>query len=173
MSCMSGSPNLNSFRDRGQVAVQLVSCGVLLPGLVWSLWCCFVLLLEGIQFLSSFPFLSHVQVFSCEISLVCRLKYPYSCFSSHFCFLVIFVLLMFVLSVLFQVIVNSLPRRFLCSLLVIVSMHRRSLECWQVLFLLIFLTRTVCLRHRWDVRPYASSWVFPFSISFLEVLFPL
>ena len=27
MSCMSGSPNLNSFRDRGQVAVQLVSCG--------------------------------------------------------------------------------------------------------------------------------------------------
>ena len=34
MSCMSGSPNSNSFRDRGQVAVQLVSCGVLLPGLV-------------------------------------------------------------------------------------------------------------------------------------------
>ena len=34
MSCMSGSPNLNSFRDSGQVAVQLVSCGVLLPGLV-------------------------------------------------------------------------------------------------------------------------------------------
>ena len=34
MSCMSGSPNLNSFRDRGQVAVQLVSCWVLLPGLV-------------------------------------------------------------------------------------------------------------------------------------------
>ena len=33
MSCMSGSPNLNRFRDRGQVAVQLVSCGVPLPGL--------------------------------------------------------------------------------------------------------------------------------------------
>ena len=32
MSCMSGSPNLNRFRDRGQVAVQLVSCGVPLPG---------------------------------------------------------------------------------------------------------------------------------------------
>ena len=31
---MSGSSNLNSFSDRGQVAVQLVSCGVLLPGLV-------------------------------------------------------------------------------------------------------------------------------------------
>ena len=25
---MSGSSNLNSFRDRGQVAVQLVSCGL-------------------------------------------------------------------------------------------------------------------------------------------------
>ena len=30
----SGSSNLNSFHDRGQVAVQLVSCGVLPPGLV-------------------------------------------------------------------------------------------------------------------------------------------
>ena len=28
---MSGSSNLNSFRDRGQAAVQLVSCGVPLP----------------------------------------------------------------------------------------------------------------------------------------------
>ena len=34
VSWMSGSSNLNSFRDRGQVAVQLVSCGVLPPGLV-------------------------------------------------------------------------------------------------------------------------------------------
>ena len=29
-----GSSNLDSFRDRRQVAVQLVSCGVLPPGLV-------------------------------------------------------------------------------------------------------------------------------------------
>ena len=34
VSCISGSSNLNSFRDRRQVAVQLVSCGVLPPGLV-------------------------------------------------------------------------------------------------------------------------------------------
>ena len=34
VSCMSGSSNLNSFRDRRQVAVLLVSCGVLPPGLV-------------------------------------------------------------------------------------------------------------------------------------------
>ena len=31
VSCMSGSSNLNSFRDRRLVAVQLVSCGVLPP----------------------------------------------------------------------------------------------------------------------------------------------
>ena len=29
------------------------------------------------------PFLSHIQAFSCEISLVCRLTYSYSCFPSH------------------------------------------------------------------------------------------
>ena len=34
VSCMSGSSNLNSFRDRRQEAVQLVSCGVLPTGLV-------------------------------------------------------------------------------------------------------------------------------------------
>ena len=34
--------------------------------------------------LLGFPFLSHVQVFLYEISSVCRLKYPYSCFSSNF-----------------------------------------------------------------------------------------
>ena len=62
--------------------------------------------------LTRFPFLSHVQVFSCLISLVCHLKYLYCCFSSYFCFLVIFVLLILVLSVLFQIAVISLPLRF-------------------------------------------------------------
>ena len=72
-----------------------------------------------------FPFLNHIQVFSCEVSLVCWLK---CCFSSHFCFLVIFVMLMPGLFVLFLVAVISLPPRFLCSFLVVVSMHRRYLE---------------------------------------------
>ena len=35
--------------------------------------------------LQRFHFLSHVQVFSCEISLVCHLKRPYSYFFPHFC----------------------------------------------------------------------------------------
>ena len=34
VSCVSGSSNLDSFRDGRQVAVQLVPCGVLSPGLV-------------------------------------------------------------------------------------------------------------------------------------------
>ena len=67
-----------------------------------------------------FPLLSHVHVFSCEISLVCRLKCPYSCFSSHFCFLLIFVLLMHLLFVLILMAVIGLPLCFLCSLLVVV-----------------------------------------------------
>ena len=59
-------------------------------------------------------FLSHVHVFLCEISLFCRLKCPYSLFF-HFCFLVIFVLLILMLSVLFLVAIISLPN-FLVSL---------------------------------------------------------
>ena len=58
------------------------------------------------------PFLSHVQVFLCEISLICRSKCPYSCFSSYFCFLVYVVLLILALSALFLVAFISLPLCF-------------------------------------------------------------
>ena len=50
-----------------------------------------------------FFFLNYVQVFSYKIRLVCLLKNPTSCFSSQFCFLVIFAMLIFALSVLFFV----------------------------------------------------------------------
>ena len=63
-----------------------------------------------------FPFLRQVQLFLCEISLVYRLKYPYSCFSFHFCFLVIVVLLLFVLSMLLLVIVISSSLHFFMKL---------------------------------------------------------
>ena len=116
-----------------------------------------------------FPFLSHVQVFSGEISLVCRLKWTYNNLSSHFRFLVIFALLMFVLFVLSRRGNQSSPALFYAVFSSLYSMHRRYLECWQVGFLLLFLTHIVCLSHLWDVRPYASSWVFLFSGSFIEV----
>ena len=51
--------------------------------------------------LLKFPFLSHVQVFSFEILFISRLKHPLSCFSSRFCFLVSFILLVTMLSVSF------------------------------------------------------------------------
>ena len=61
--------------------------------------------------LSRFPFLSHIHVFSSEM-FIGRLKRPWSCFSSHFCFLVIVVPLDLVSLVLFLMAVTSLPRRF-------------------------------------------------------------
>ena len=85
------------------------------------LFCCFDIVLmtlfsaaisrDSIFFLR-LPFLNNFQVFFCEISLVCRLKCPWSCFSSHFCFLVIFVFLILVSSVLFMVSEIILHPRF-------------------------------------------------------------
>ena len=56
------------------------------------------------------------------------------------------------------------------SILVVVSGHESYLECWCVLFLLLFLPHTVCLRHLRNVRPHATSWVFLFFGPFVEVL---
>ena len=84
--------------------------------------------LKRFSFSLKISFLNHVQIFSFEISLVCRLKCLHSCFSSYFYFLAIFILLILVLSVLFPVTIISLPLNFLCSLRVFVSMHRRYLQ---------------------------------------------
>ena len=96
----------------------------------------------------TFPFLSHVQVFSCEMLFISRLNHPYICFPSHFCFLVAVILLSFVLSV---------------------SMRQCCLQCWQVLFFPLFLKHIVGQRRLWDAKPYALSLVFlffgPLSIS--------
>ena len=119
---------------------------------------------------SVFLFYSHVQVFPCEISLVCPLKCPSNCFYSHSCLLIIVVPLIFVLLVLFLVAVISLSLLFLYSLRVVLSMYQRYLQCWEVLFLLLFLIHIVCPYHLLDVRPDTSSLVFSFSCPFVEVL---
>ena len=67
-----------------------------------------------------FRFLNHIQVFLCEISPVDRLKCPHTCFSSHFCFLDIFVRLILVFLILYLLVLVGLPRLFLYSLLVVV-----------------------------------------------------
>ena len=121
----------------------------------------FVLLSEEIQFFSKgFPFLCHVQVFSCEISLACRLKWLYCCFSSHFCFLVIFSVDANIACIVSGRCNQSSIGLFLCSLLVVVSMCQHYIECLQVLFFLLIITHTVYLRHLCDVRPYALCWIF-------------
>ena len=74
---------------------------------------------ERFSSLLKFPFLSHVHVFLLEMS-----KQLFS----HFCFLVIFVPLFFVFSVLFLVVVISFPPHFLSSLLVVISMLQHSPE---------------------------------------------
>ena len=91
----------------------------------------------------SFSFLSLVQVFSCEISSVYRLKYLYNHFYSHFCFQVIVVLLILMLSEFFLVVMISLSLLFLCSIQVIVAVNRYYLQCWWLLFLLLLLTHIV------------------------------
>ena len=45
--------------------------------------------------LKGLPFLSHDQVFSCEISSVSPFKWPYICFSFHSYFLVVFFFFLF------------------------------------------------------------------------------
>ena len=113
--------------------------------------------------LLQFSFLSHAQVFLCEISPVCRKKYPFSCFSPHFCFLVIVVQLVFMLSVLFLVTVISLPLFFLSNSRVLSFSLSSTIAChlppfhdmysllmsslaWMVPLLKFFL----CLFQKWS-----------------------
>ena len=90
--------------SQSQHYLHMILCCVLSDfALIWSVL--IVLLCAAIKRYSvshlRFPFHCHDEDFSYEISLVCHLKNPYSCFYFHFCFLIIFVLLMFVLSVCF------------------------------------------------------------------------
>ena len=104
-----------------------------------------------------FPFLSHVQVFSCDVSLVPLLKYLFSCFSSYFYFLVFFFfLLMLALSILFLQAVSSLLH----------FVKNSSSLCIKPSF---FFTHIVCLHRFWDVKPYVSSLVSLFFGPFLKV----
>ena len=57
-----------------------------------------------------------------------------------------------------------------CFLRVVVSIRQCCLQCWQNLFLLLFLTHIVCQSHLWEVMPNAWLLVFLFSASFVEGL---
>ena len=68
--------------------------------------------------LLKFPFLSHVQVLSCEMLFINRLKRPWSCFPSHFCFLV-FVILNIIIIIIYNDVSETdfvclFPKSFFC-----------------------------------------------------------
>ena len=101
----------------------------------------------------NFPFLSHIHVFLCEMSLVSLLKHPQRCFRFLFCFLIISVLLVLMLSVFYLI-------AFQCSLRVVVSIRQRYIQCWYVPSFLLFLRYIFCQRNLWNVKSYAWSLVF-------------
>ena len=72
--------------------IHLLFCCILsilaLIGLVLMVVSCAAIKRDSVSLLK-FLFLRHVQVFSSEMLFISRLKRHQSCFSSHFCFLVI------------------------------------------------------------------------------------
>ena len=91
-------------------SLHLLFCCVLsILALIWlvlmALFCA-AMRRDSVSLLE-FAFLSHVQVLSCEMLFINRLKRPWTCFSSHFCFLVFVILLSIVLSVFFLMAVIS------------------------------------------------------------------
>ena len=115
--------------------LHLLFCSILsILALIWLVFIalfCAAMNRDSVSLLR-FPLFSQVHVFLCEMSLVSHLKHPYSCFSSHFSFLVILVLLILVSSVLFPLAVISLP-----SYRTILSLRRHylnfgfSFSLWQ------------------------------------------
>ena len=84
-----------------------------------------------------FPFRIHIQVFLKEVLPVCRSKYPCSCFSSHFNFLVFLAIpFLLKLSVMLLTTVISLSLFFKIRLWILVLYHPRYLQCWRVLYFL-------------------------------------
>ena len=121
--------------------------------------------------LLEFPFRSHVQVFLCEISFVCRLKYLYSCISSHFCFLVVVVYHFAVCAVSGHINKSC----FAYFYVFFESLYWYIFNAGESSSSFFYLTRIVYLCHLWVVRPYASPLIFlfsgPFCLSFSLVHF--
>ena len=112
---------------------MVLSCAAIMRDSVSLLW---------------FILLSHEQETTCAISLVCRLKYPYSCFSSVFFFLVFVVFFFWLLLLVFLC-------SFECTLRMPVLLHPHNFQSWWDLYLLLFLTHIICLCRTSGVAPCA------------------
>ena len=108
-----------------------------------------------------FPFFRDIQVFLLGDFVCWSLEISIHCFSSNFCFLLIFVPLMFAFFAFFLMIVFSFPISF--SYVVFWSLYR----CIDNIFKAgkplpsSFLDTYNLSSPLWDVRLYASSWVLP------------
>ena len=83
--------------------VLLFCCVLSILALIWLVLMvvfCSAIRRDSVSLLK-FLFLSYIQVLSSEMLFISRLKRPWGCFPSHFCFLVFVILLSMVLSVLF------------------------------------------------------------------------
>ena len=141
----------------------LFCCVLSIPALIWMVLMasfCAAIRKDTVSLLR-FTFVSHVYVFSCEMLLINRLNLPLSCFSPHFCFLVLAVLLVYELSVLFLVAVISPSPCFAMQ-----SSSRSIVESTLYSMLVCpfpsSLIHIVCQRHFWDSVLYERSLVFLF-----------
>ena len=112
--------------------------------------------------------LSHVKVILCAILLVCRWKYLNSkfFFSSHFCFLLIGVLLIFILPVYFS---GLLLFVFLCCFFLNPRIDAYSLSTIVANPLLPPFPTTYSISYLSDLHSYASSLAFLSSGQFVKV----
>ena len=115
-----------------------------------------------------FPFHSSVQVFLCEISLVCLLKYSYGCFSAYFCFLVVLFALIQPLMLLATVISFRLLYLMLSSSSYIDASILSSMLVSPPPPPSFLDTYSLC--HLSNVKPCASSSTYLSSGSFANVL---
>ena len=143
----------------------------------WSLWRCFVILKRDSVSLLRLPFLSHVHVFIYDMSLVSHLKCPKSCFSSHFCFLVISGLLILVSSVSPHVVsivsgdCNQYSSAFFCVVFKSLYWYVNTAFKAGKFSSSLFSWHIVCHCHLSDVMPGAWSLVFLFSGPFVLLWF--
>ena len=133
----------------------LYCCVLGFLALIWLIFMalfCAVIRRDSVSLLK-FPFLSHVQDFSCKMLFISRLKRPEICFPSPFCFQVFIIYLVSVVSIIF----NGCNQSFMFSMQSSshLSMRQNCLQCWQVLPL--FLIQIFCQRRPFDVLAYAWS----------------
>ena len=103
------------------------------------------------------------QVLSCEMLFISRLKRPWSCFPSHFCFLVFVILLSIVLSVLFLMAVSS--QHWLLVFHCILSDIKSPRFSRTLLGILVDLINAVVWRV--SILPLISTSSCPFFIAFM------